>query len=487
MEIKSKLIRAYKWEYFWLCAIVLVTLGLHFFMIPRVPDMILDEQHYIKDARYIYANQSSQRTEHPPLAKLLIVAGDYIFSGFKSPIKTTGITIQQAITDATSTVISVSDVSSFTVGETIEIEDEWMQITRVDTTMQQITVTRGYIGTTATSHYALEKIKIFVDNPWGWRVFPVLFGTATIVMFFFLCRKLGMSLVASNIAVFLLAFENMTFMMNSIAMLDVYFVTFMMAAFLLYVYRRYISSGIVIGLSALAKLNGALALPVVFVHWVFTREKRSRWFGLTILFSILVFIELMILCEFLIAHGMSPELNPFHRIKEMLSLSGSLTYASVDHPFKSYPWQWLIFYRPMPFWYMPHYTAAISFTIWALIIPTFGYLIYRAIKRDEAGLFALVWFFGTFLIWIPITIITDRVSYVYYFYPVVGSICMGVAIGLNQLLDIFRRRPRGKLKWTMFSIVVFVLVLHLFSFLILSPLIPVDFVPWWNWIVNLFT
>jgi dolichyl-phosphate-mannose-protein mannosyltransferase len=276
-------------------------------------------------------------------------------------------------------------------------------------------------------------------------------------------------------------------MLSSLAMLDVYFLTFMMAAFLLYVYRRYISSGVAIGLSALAKLNGALALPVVFVHWVFTREKRTRWFGLTILFSILAFIELMILFEFLIAHGMTSELNPFHRIQEMLSLSGSLTYHSVDHPFKSYPWQWLIFYRPMPFWYMPHYTAAISFTIWALIIPTFGYLIYRAIKKDEAGLFALAWFFGTYLVWIPITLITDRVSYLYYFYPTVGAICMGVAIGLNQLLGIFRSRTRGKLKWTALSIVIFVLFLHLASFLILSPLIPYDFVPWWNWLVRLFT
>ena len=475
MEIKSKLSRLYKWEYFWLCAIVIATLIMHFCMVTRPSDLILEEQHYIKDARYIYANQSSERAEHPPLGKLIIVAGDYIFSGFRSPAKYTGTTTQQAITDSTSTNISVSDASVFRVGKTIRIDDELMYIRSIDTTLHQITVDRGYIGTTATSHAALQKIYVFIDNPWGWRVFPILFGTATIVLFYFLCRKLKMSPVASNIATFLLAFENLTFMMNSVAMLDVYFLTFMVAAFLLYVCRRYINSGIAIGLSALAKLNGAMAFPVVFVHWVFTREKRSRWFGLTILFSILAFVELMILAEFAISHGMTSSLNPFLRIKDMLSLSGSLTFATVDHPFRSYPWEWLITYRPMPFWYMPHYTAAISFTIWALIIPTFAYLVYRAVKKDEAGLFALAWFFGTFLVWIPITLITDRVSYIYYFYPTVGAVCIGVALGLSQLLDIFRNRPRGKLKWTALSIVIFILFLHLVSFLILSPLIPVDF------------
>ena len=140
----------------------------------------------------------------------------------------------------------------------------------------------------------------------------------------------------------------------------------------------------------------------------------------------------MILFDFAIDQRWTLELNPFHRIKEMLSLSGSLTFATVTHPFKSHPWDWLISYKPMPFWYMPHYTGAISFTIWALIIPTFGYLIYKAVKRDEAGLFALAWFAGTYLIWIPITLITDRVNYIYYFYPAVGAICIGVALGLSR-------------------------------------------------------
>ena len=284
-----------------------------------------------------------------------------------------------------------------------------------------------------------------------------------------------MSPTASNIAAFLIALENMTFLMASVAMLDVFCFTFMLGAFLLYVNRRFLTSGIAIGLAGLAKLNGALALPTVFIHWVFTRQGRSRWFVLTILFSIIVFVELMILCDFAITREFSSLMDPFRRINEMMSLSGSLTFATVTHPFASHPWDWLISYKPMPFWYMPHYTAAINFSTWALIMPTFAYLIYRAVKKDEAGLFALAWFASTFLLWIPATLITDRVSYLYYFYPAVGAVCMGMAIGLSRLLDIFRERMSGKLKWTALSVVIFILFMHLVSFLILSPLIPVDF------------
>lgn len=270
MEIKSKLGKVYRWQYFWLFLIVLSTLIMHFCIINNPNTPFFDEQHYVYDARNIIANHETLRAEHPPLGKLLIVAGEYIFSGFKSPEKDTGTTTQQAITDRTSTVIDVSDAAVFSIGKTILIDAEMMDILNIDTSLNQITVKRGAGGTTVTTHAAQQAIYEFDDNLWGWRVFPILFGTITIVLFYFLCRRFNMSPTASNIATFLLAFENMTFVQSSMAMLDVFYLTFMMAAFLLYACRSYITSGVAIGLSGLAKLNGLLALPVVGIHWIFS-------------------------------------------------------------------------------------------------------------------------------------------------------------------------------------------------------------------------
>jgi dolichyl-phosphate-mannose-protein mannosyltransferase len=254
----------------------------------------------------------------------------------------------------------------------------------------------------------------------------------------------------------------------------------MIAAFLLYVNRKYFSSGIAVGLSGLAKLSGALTGPVIFVHWIFSRRSRSWWFLLTPFFAVIAFVELMIPLDFLITRHFSGLADPIQRIKTMLSMTGSLTFANVDHPSESRPWEWLISWKPMAYWIMPHYTAAISFSIFALIIPAFGYMIYKAIKGSEAGLFGLAWFFGTFLLLIPLSIVTDRVSYPYYFYPSVGAICIGVALGLGDLMDLFHRRPSGKLKWTALSIVILVLFVHLASFVILSPVVPVDFLAIYN-------
>lgn len=391
MEIKKNLAQIYRGEYFWLYLLVLVTLILHMVIIGNPAQFILDEQHYIPEARNIIENQEIVRPEHPPLGKLFFVAG----------------------------------------------------------------------------------IEIFGDNPWGWRFFPIIFGTVTIVLFYLLCRWLEMSRNAANIATFLLALENMTFVQASVAMLDVYCLTFMMASFLLYASRKYAVSGVAVGLAALAKLNGALALPVVFIHWLFRRQSRSRWFLVTVLLSPAAFVGLMPLFDLAIVRDFSALVDPISRINTMLSMSSGLTFAYADHPAMSRPWDWLIFYRPMGYWYTPHYLAAISPSIWALIIPTFGYMIYRAVKGSSAGLFGVAWFASTYLVWIPLSIITDRVSYIYYFYPTVGAICLGLGLGLSRLFDFYRERRPGKLKKTVLALFVFYLSFHLICFVLLGPFFPI--------------
>jgi len=333
--------------------------------------------------------------------------------------------------------------------------------------------------------FIVTGIHIFGDNPWGWRIFSVIFGTATIIMFYFLCRRLEMSWLAANLATTLLAFENMTFVHASIAMIDVYFLTFMMASFLLYMYRRYVTSGIAVGLSALAKLNGAMALPVIGVHWLFSKQKRYWWVILVPLLAVLAFYFLMIPFDLSIVQDTSKieasnyRLNPYlewpaYRIDYMLDRTGSLTFESVEHTSASRPWEWLLTYKPMAFHFKPNYIGGISPSVWALIMPAFVYMVILAVRRNEAALFGSAWFFGTFMLWIPATFITDRVSYPFYFYPTIGSLCIGLGIFLAWLLGIFRSRPSGKLKWTVLVIVILYLMAHAASFIIMSPLFPID-------------
>jgi dolichyl-phosphate-mannose-protein mannosyltransferase len=152
----------------------------------------------------------------------------------------------------------------------------------------------------------------------------------------------------------------------------------------------------------------------------------------------------------------------------MLSLSESLTFANVTHPALARPWSWVVNYIPMAYWYSPHYTAAVSFTVWAAIIPVVLYMLYRAAKRNEAGLFGFAWFFGTYAVWIPISIATNRVSFVYYFYPTIGAFCLGLGAAFSEILDWAKLKTR-RTQVSVTALVVAFLVLHFAAFVILTP------------------
>jgi hypothetical protein len=71
--------------------------------------------------------------------------------------------------------------------------------------------------------------------------------------------------------------------------------------------------------------------------------------------------------------------------------------------------------------------------IWALIVPSILFVVYLSIKQNKPALFALCWFSATYLIWIPISLITNRLTYDYYFYPAVGAVCIGIALLFSRI------------------------------------------------------
>ncbi|MFH0847808.1 MAG: glycosyltransferase family 39 protein [Chloroflexota bacterium] len=381
---KKRLSRLIRWEYTGLILILVATLALHLSVITRPRELILDEQHYVPDARAIIQEHKTLREEHPPLGKLFISLG----------------------------------------------------------------------------------ILVFGDNPRGWRMPSVLMGTAGIVLFYLICRELRMSQRACLIATFLMAFENLTFVQASVAMLDVFYVTFMFACFLCYLKGKYPLAAVLLTLSALAKLPGAFAGLAIGLHWIMTNRTKALSFFASMLLSLVSFFALLPVFSFIINRRF---ISPFQQVNTMLSLSSSLTFASAQHESMTRPWEWVILPKIMPYWYKPNYMAAISFTLWGLIIPAVAYLIFRAVRKNSAGSFGLVWFTGTYLIWIPLSLLTNRISFVFYFYPTIGAVCLGVGLGLSRIVSKWGTRDRKRLRWVILPLFWGFLIAHLVVFVILSP------------------
>ena len=181
---------------FVLCLLLLlIVVVLHFSIVMQPTEPLFVEIHYVEDARSIIDGEGTLRPEHPPLGKLLIVAGVHLFG----------------------------------------------------------------------------------DEPVGWRFFPIIFGAAGIVFMYLICRRLNLSKKVSYLATLLMAIENLSFVQGGIAMLDVFSLTFALAAFWLYLKQRYVMSGVVVALSTLAKLSGALAIVVIGLHWFLTGGYAEIW------------------------------------------------------------------------------------------------------------------------------------------------------------------------------------------------------------------
>jgi dolichyl-phosphate-mannose-protein mannosyltransferase len=421
MEIRKKFNRLIPWDGLWLFLIVIITLIMHITTITEPAELILDEQHYIPAARSIIEERKDPRVEHPTLGKLL-------FAG---------------------------------------------------------------------------SILIFGDNPVGWRALPVLFGTIDIILFFLICRRLHMSKRAIGIAVFLFGFENLTFIQASVAMLDVLFFTFMMASFWLYLRKNYSLSAISLALSALCKLTGALGAGAIGMHWLIMNRatvketltlisaralkspvlrriwpnvnielitgSKSWWkvadFAASMLLAPFTFLVLMPICDYL---AIGEFTNPIWRIKEMMSLMSTLTFATTQHDSMSRPWEWLYNPKPMPYWYVPSYMSVISYTVWALIIPAAVYLAYRMWKGNSAATFAFWWFVFTYVTWIPASLLTERISFVFYFYPTIGAVCIGIGLAFSKLLEITQRN-KNVWQWLVPALIGTFMLAHFVFLVIISP------------------
>jgi len=311
------------------------------------------------------------------------------------------------------------------------------------------------------------------NNPWGWRMPSVLFAVASVVLFYWICRRLAGRFVAA-LASFILVFETLTFVISGLAMLDVFSLTFMLLAFLLYLKDRYVVSGVSLALSALCKMTGVLGGLAILVHWLVAKRTRSsrRGIALFVVSSLLVFVGLMPFLDFAATREW---LNPFARIWDMMQASRQLTFGKMTEEQltqASYPWQWIIDPRGTHWAPMPAYSFVVSPTVWALIIPSMGYMLYEFIrKRSNVSLFALSWFGSTYLPWIPLVLITDRQTYGFYVYLSVGAICLAIACAIGRLWELTTQARFSRYRRVVQVATGLYLTLHVLLFLSFAPLL----------------
>jgi len=320
-------------------------------------------------------------------------------------------------------------------------------------------------------------MKLYGDNPVGWRFFPVIFGTLALVAVYWLVRVAGggrwLALGAASLA----AVDNLFLLHGRIATLDIFVVVFMLGAVALYLRGHPILAGGVLGIGACVKLVAPFGLAILLlleVGRVLTRrewQRPGRWRAparrlVPLLYcsaaGVIVYLGLLDLLDVVY--------KPFHQPNDpcpgsgnsygnslvhtrfMLCYAAKLTSPSGPTGIASYPWQWLLNQENINY-----YTLSVTTTIGSdsitqpkvafqgvmnpaiifLALPALAVSLHTAFRdRDDLSILPVAWFLATFLPFVADSWREQRTTYLYYMVIVLPGIYIAVARLLSNL------RPR---------------------------------------------
>lgn len=278
-------------------------------------------------------------------------------------------------------------------------------------------------------------ILLFGDEPLGWRVFSVVFGASAILAVYAFARELSGSEETAFTAAALLSIDKMFFTFSSLALLDVFFVAFMVWSFLLYFKGKAAPSAVLMGLSAACKLTALFSIPALMLYEVFRwrpgrrarsieRKKILVWLGV---FALSFLASLYAFDRLYAPAGERPYQNPIAHLAYMVSVHGSRNWPR--EPRGDPPWLWLL--NPGNY-YLGGVSAlaALRFEAYNPLLMGLPFLSLPYCARlylkegDRLALAALLWFSVTYFPWFPLYFALARPIFSFYLLPAIPPICV---------------------------------------------------------------
>lgn len=277
------------------------------------------------------------------------------------------------------------------------------------------------------------------DKPLGWRVFSVAFGAGTVLAVYALAKELSGSEETALAAATLLSIDKMFFTFSSLALLDVFFVAFMVWSFLLYFKGKTAPSAVLMGLGAACKLTALFSIPALMLYEALQRRPGRRapsperkkilvWLGV----FALSFLALLYAFDKLYApFGEHPYQNPIAHLAYMVNVHGSKNWPR--EPPGDPPWLWPI--SPGNY-YLGGVSAltVLHFEAYNPLLMGLSFLSLPYCARlylkegDRLALAALLWFSVTYFVWLPLYFMLARPIFSFYLLPAIPSICIANSI-----------------------------------------------------------
>jgi dolichyl-phosphate-mannose--protein O-mannosyl transferase len=295
-------------------------------------------------------------------------------------------------------------------------------------------------------------IWIFGDTAAGWRVVAALFGLLSIALIYLVARRLFSSEYLALIAASLMTIDGLHLVMSRTALLDIFLMFFLLAAFLALLYEKHFVVAISLGLALATKWSALYFILAIGIYLLFTNWKK--------LIPYIPIIPIIYLVSwggwFFSDNGWSrnystnPILSFIHYHREILNFHTGLT---TEHSYEASPWNWLILGRPTSFFYESPRTCGAENcsqeilamgtpVIWwfglVAIAITLGYFISR--REIVAGLILLA-LFANYLPWL---LFPERTTF--YFYAI--SFFPFLVLAIIYSIEIFLEDESRRIKRT---------------------------------------
>jgi dolichyl-phosphate-mannose--protein O-mannosyl transferase len=299
-------------------------------------------------------------------------------------------------------------------------------------------------------------MQIVGENSFGWRLGSVAFGTLAIALAGWLAFELFHSTRVSLLTVFYLTFEGLVFAQSRIAMNDIYFVCFALAAFIFYVrWRRnpkaiapLLLTGVGLGLALACKWTGLYLFLIIAIDlgggFLWTNRFPGNRLPWKEALAWSVIPGVVYLGSYYRLFTLGGTWNSFVELqKQMWYYHNGLTST---HSYSSVPWQWLLNVRPV--WMHVDYSTPGKlrniYNIGNSLILIFGLVGFVRIIFDKKRRWTWELYFIALcylMLWLPWSF-SPRIMLFYHYLPAVPFLCVFLALWTDQFLQSRERRQR---------------------------------------------
>ena len=301
---------------------------------------------------------------------------------------------------------------------------------------------------------------VFGDNGLGWRLPSVIAGMVALVAVYQIVRSAGESARLALLAVGFLAFENLTLVHGRIGTLDMLVLAPILVGAWLALRGRWAAAGAATGIGMLMKLTalyGLLALLIMLALALWATWRRQRRLRLSDLrptvVALIAFSIVTIGGLWLLDVRFSSYANPIEHLRHMIEYGADLARGVVGPGScpgnDSYPWQWLFNECQMSYLRVDvtvkagdtilsiHPSIDFRGAMNPILIGSLpiaflftGWLAWK--RRSRLAAWSIVWAAASYVPYVALALLSQRVTYLYYFLPVVPALAVATALTLRR-------------------------------------------------------